>query len=217
MNKLPATAGVPDILMRDALSLAQAIKSKQVSCAEVMTATLAHIDRVNPRVNAIVSLRDRDDLLEEANIRDRQLARGEYLGWMHGFPQAIKDLAVSNVFPGDLLPKNFGVTRHGRVVFYDYDELCPLVDVRFRDLPEAADEPETPAEPPFYVGENDVFPAEFERFLGLRGRLRLVFLEAHGDLLSPRFWIDLQERIRAGELPDFFPYPAARRLPLRRG
>jgi len=132
------------------------------------------------------------------------------------FGQAIKDLAVSNVFPGDLLPKNFGVTRHGRVVFYDYDELCPLVDVRFRDLPAAADEPEGSAEPPFYVGENDVFPAEFERFLGLRGRLRVLFLEAHGDLLTPRYWIDLQERIRAGELPDFFPYPAARRFPMRR-
>ena len=132
------------------------------------------------------------------------------------FGQAIKDLAVSNVFPGDLLPKNFGVTRHGRVVFYDYDELCPLVDMRFRDLPAAADEPEGSAEPPFYVGENDVFPAEFERFLGLRGRLRVLFLEAHGDLLTPRYWIDLQERIRAGELPDFFPYPAARRFPMRR-
>jgi amidase len=95
MNELPAKAAVPDVLMRDALSLAQAIKSKQVSCVEVMTATLDHIDRVNPRVNAIVSLRDRGDLLQEANIRDRQLTRGEYLGWMHGFPQAIKDLVAT--------------------------------------------------------------------------------------------------------------------------
>jgi len=132
------------------------------------------------------------------------------------FGQAIKDLAASNVFPGDLLPKNFGVTRHGRVVFYDYDELCPLLDCRFRDLPEIAEEPETGVEPPFYVGSHDVFPGELERFLGLHGRLRELFLAAHGDLLTPRFWIEMQQRIAAGEFPDFFPYPAARRLPLRR-
>jgi len=130
------------------------------------------------------------------------------------FGQAIRDLAASNIFPGDLLPKNFGVTRHGRVVFYDYDELCPLVDVRFRDLPAGADEPEA-GEPHFYVGDDDVFPEEFERFLGLRGRLRDVFLNAHGELLAPRFWRQMQERIRAGEFPDFFPYPSSRRLGAR--
>jgi len=130
------------------------------------------------------------------------------------FGQAIRDLAASNIFPGDLLPKNFGVTRHGRVVFYDYDELCPLVDVRFRDLPGDADEPEA-GEPSFYVADEDVFPEEFERFLGLRGRLRDAFLDAHGELLAPRFWREMQERIRAGEFPDFFPYPASRRLAAR--
>ncbi len=133
-----------------------------------------------------------------------------------GFGQAIKDLAASNVFPGDLLPKNFGVTRHGRVVFYDYDELAPLVDCRFRELPAIADEPETGVEPPFFVGVHDVFPAELERFLGLRGRLRDAFLDVHGDLLTPRFWLDMQQHIAAGEFPDFFPYPASRRFPLRR-
>jgi isocitrate dehydrogenase kinase/phosphatase len=129
------------------------------------------------------------------------------------FGQAIKDLAASNVFPGDLLPKNFGVTRHGRVVFYDYDELCPLTDCRFRDLPESADGEGSGDGPGFYVDPRDVFPEEFARFLGLRGRLRAAFLDAHGDLLAPRFWLDMQERIRAGEFPDFFPYPPARRLP----
>ncbi|KAB2952807.1 MAG: bifunctional isocitrate dehydrogenase kinase/phosphatase [Thermoanaerobaculia bacterium] len=128
------------------------------------------------------------------------------------FGQAIKDLAASNVFPGDLLPKNFGVTRHGRVVFYDYDELCPLTDCNFRDLPTAADEEGAADGPSFYVGPRDVFPEEFERFLGLRGTLREAFLDAHADLLTPPLWLAVQERIRAGEFPDFFPYPAARRL-----
>jgi isocitrate dehydrogenase kinase/phosphatase len=128
------------------------------------------------------------------------------------FGQAIKDLAASNVFPGDLLPKNFGVTRHGRVVFYDYDELCALTDCNFRDLPAEADGEGAADGPSFFVGARDVFPEEFERFLGLRGALREAFLDAHADLLTPRFWLRVQERIRAGEFPDFFPYPAARRL-----
>jgi len=134
-----------------------------------------------------------------------------------GFGQAIKDLAASNVFPGDLLPKNFGVTRHGRVVFYDYDELSPLSDCHFRELPASAHEPESGDEVPFFVGPHDIFPEELERFLGLRGRLRELFLDAHGDLLKPRFWTDMQQRIAAGDFPDFYPYPASRRLPLRPG
>src|SRR5262245_47318209 len=76
----------------EARELAQAIRSRAVSCAEVMTAYLDHIDRLNPLVNAIVSLQDRESLLRQAIERDRQLAAGEYLGWMHGMPQAVKDL-----------------------------------------------------------------------------------------------------------------------------
>jgi amidase len=83
---------IPEIVKLDALALSRAIKSKRVSCVEVMNSYLDHIDRVNPLVNAIVSLQSRDYLLQQAQTRDEQLARGEYLGWMHGFPQAIKDL-----------------------------------------------------------------------------------------------------------------------------
>ena len=86
---------IPEIVKLDAVALASAIKSKRVSCAEVMNSYLDHIDRVNPRVNAIVSLQNRDDLLKQAKNRDEQLARGEYLGPMHGFPQAIKDLELT--------------------------------------------------------------------------------------------------------------------------
>ncbi len=128
------------------------------------------------------------------------------------FGQAIKDLAATNVFPGDLLPKNFGVTRHGRVVFYDYDELCPLAECVFRELPEPEDERDSGGDAWFYVGPRDVFPEEFGRFLGLAGRAREAFLDVHGDLLRPQWWIGVQRRIAAGEFPDFFPYPPGRRL-----
>ena len=98
------------IVMMNAVELSNVIKSKQVSCVEVMTAYLDHIGRVNPKVNAIVSLQPRDGLLAQAKERDAQLARGEYLGWMHGFPQAIKDLAAAKGLPmtqGSPLLKDF--------------------------------------------------------------------------------------------------------------
>jgi amidase len=101
---------IPEIVKLDALTLSSAIKSKRVSCVEVMSSYLDHIDRVNPIVNAIVSLQSRDDLLKQAKARDEQLSRGEYLGWMHGFPQAIKDLEATKGIRttlGSPLFKNF--------------------------------------------------------------------------------------------------------------
>lgn len=129
------------------------------------------------------------------------------------YGQAVKDLAASNIFPGDMLLKNFGVTRHRRVVFYDYDELCPLTDCHFRELPTPRDaDEEFGAEPWFYVGPNDVFPEEFAHFLGLDGERRAAFLEAHGDLLTARAWREIQARHRSGELIDIIPYRPGRRL-----
>ncbi len=128
------------------------------------------------------------------------------------FGRALADLAATNTFPGDLLLKNFGVTRHGRVIFYDYDELMRVTDCVFRDLPTASGDEETSGEPWFYVGENDVFPEEWLPFLGLSGRLREVFLQAHGALLTARFWRGMQERIREGEIKDIYPYREEQRL-----
>ncbi|TAL29798.1 MAG: bifunctional isocitrate dehydrogenase kinase/phosphatase [Spirochaetes bacterium] len=129
------------------------------------------------------------------------------------YGQAVKDLAASNIFPGDMLLKNFGVTRHGRVVFYDYDELGLLTEYSFRAIPRSDRyEDEMSAEPWFHVGENDIFPEEFIRFFGLRPDLKEVFLQAHEDLLSAEFWKSTQQRIRAGEILDVFPYPYSRRL-----
>jgi amidase len=76
----------------DAVDLSRTIHRRDASCREVMGAHLARIARLNPRFNAIVSLRDEADLLAEADRCDAILARGESLGWMHGFPHAVKDL-----------------------------------------------------------------------------------------------------------------------------
>jgi len=141
--------------------------------------------------------------------RDEWAARHAVLD----FGQAMRDLAATNTFPGDLLLKNFGVTRTGRVIFYDYDELCHVTDCVFRDLPEGDDEEEMSGEAWFYVGENDVFPEEFIRFLGFQDRLRDAFVSAHGDVLTAAFWRRMQERHRAGEVVDLFPYRHNQRLP----
>lgn len=130
------------------------------------------------------------------------------------FGQAIRDLAATNVFPGDVLLKNFGVTRHGRVVFYDYDELALLTDCVFRDLPEARyAEDEMRDEPWYYVGPNDIFPEEFLVFLGVPADLKPDFLAAHGDLLRPEFWRDMQAHLAAGEILELYPYRLERRIP----
>jgi len=129
------------------------------------------------------------------------------------YGQAIKDMAASNIFPGDLLTKNFGVTRNGRVVFYDYDELCFVTDCNFRDLPVSTTyEEEISAEPWFSVRENDVFPEEFPRFLALPDPAREELMKHHGDLFQAEFWRSVQRKLRSGDIPEIFPYPPERRL-----
>ena len=129
------------------------------------------------------------------------------------YGQAIKDLAATNIFPGDIFPKNFGVTRHGRVVFYDYDELCWVTDCDFRELPEPTSyEEEFAAEPWFSVHANDIFPEEFPRFLGLRPDLLETLVDYHGDLFQAVAWRRVQTALRAGNILDIFPYGADKRL-----
>ena len=123
------------------------------------------------------------------------------------YGQAIRDLAVTNIFPGDLLLKNFGVTRHGRVIFYDYDELCLVTDCRFRDVPQSSnDEDDMRDEAWFYVGESDVFPETFLNFLGFDAHLKGVFLEAHAEILTAEWWRGIQARLREGDLLEVLPY-----------
>lgn len=120
---------------------------------------------------------------------------------------AIKQLAAANIFPGDMLLKNFGVTRHGRVVFYDYDEICFLTEVNFRHIPPPRyPEDEMASEPWYSVGPNDVFPEEFPRFLFADYGQRRLFASLHGELYDADYWKGLQEAIRGGKVIDVFPY-----------
>ena len=124
------------------------------------------------------------------------------------YGQAIKELAGAGIFPGDMLLKNFGVTRHDRVVFYDYDEIQPITDVHFLRIPAARSyEEELSAEPYWRVGEHDVFPEQFDHFLVSEPRARELFYEYHRDLLDPAFWRAKQDIVRSGEQEDVFPYP----------
>ncbi|HEX6292117.1 MAG TPA: bifunctional isocitrate dehydrogenase kinase/phosphatase [Herpetosiphonaceae bacterium] len=127
--------------------------------------------------------------------------------------QAIKDLGAAGIFPGDTLLKNFGVTRHGRVVFYDYDDLRLLEQCHFRAVPVADDDRDLDGEPWFFAAEDDIFPEEIQTFIGLPQPYKRVFTETHSEIFAVRFWTELQEKHRRGELIEVFPYKAARRLP----
>ena len=144
--------------------------------------------------------------------RDGDEARLRYA--LREYGNAIKELAGAGIFPGDMLLKNFGVTRHERVVFYDYDEIQPITDVSFRRIPPAQSyEEELAAEPYWRVGESDVFPEQFESFLVSQPEARKIFYEYHRDLLDPQFWAAKQERFRDGVVEDVFPYPEEMRFP----
>jgi isocitrate dehydrogenase kinase/phosphatase len=134
------------------------------------------------------------------------------------YGNAVRELAGANMFPGDLLLKNFGLTRFGRVVFYDYDELCEVTDCRFRHIPRAAnDEQEMSAEPFFNVEPSDIFPEQFPTFLFPAGPLREAFMESHRELTDATWWNSQKERLHAGMVQDLFTYPHTMRFSHRFG
>ncbi len=144
--------------------------------------------------------------LQEGDSRQIELAVVEY-------GNAIKDLVRANIFPGDMLWKNFGVTRHGKVVFYDYDEIEYLTDCNFRKVPAPRnEEDEMSGEIWYRVGPRDVFPETFGPFLLGNPQVRKVFMEHHGDLLEAAFWQGHKDRIQAGYVHDVFPYDPSRRF-----
>ncbi|MDG0968859.1 MAG: bifunctional isocitrate dehydrogenase kinase/phosphatase [Porticoccaceae bacterium] len=144
--------------------------------------------------------------LETANDKEMRSAMEEY-------GNCIKQLAAANIFPGDMPLKNFGVTRHGRVVFYDYDEIATLTDCNFRHIPKARTEEEEMQSGTWYtVGPDDIFPEEFRLFFSGNTKARKMFEEIHSELYSLEFWTELQDKIRDGYVVDVFPYRRAKRF-----
>jgi len=182
-------------------------------------ALLAHLSEVAPSIvrvegdSVVIAHLYTERRVTPLNVFLRDAAPEAAADAILDYGAAIKDLAAANIFTGDMLLKNFGVSRHGRVIFYDYDELCLLTECNIRSLPQPrTEEEEMAAEPWYFVGELDVFPEEFASFLVPAAPLRDVFLRAHSDLLTVDYWREMQNRQRRGEVMDVFPYKADRRL-----
>jgi isocitrate dehydrogenase kinase/phosphatase len=147
------------------------------------------------------------------NIYLHDADKGQIESAVIEYGNAIKDLVAANIFPGDMLFKNFGVTRQGKVVFYDYDEIEYLTDCNFRRVPQArTEEEEMSGEIWYAVGPKDVFPETFGPFLLGNPEVREVFMRHHADLLDAAFWQGHKERILAGHVHDVFPYETSRRF-----
>ena len=144
------------------------------------------------------------------NLYVRETDRSEAEHAIIDYGQTIRDLAGTNLFPGDLLLKNFGVTRSRRVVFYDYDEVALVTQCNFRDIPVAGAEEELMNTDSWtYVHENDIFPEEFIKFLAMDEGLRQVFLKYHGELLTPGYWRRVRNDLLKGKIPTIVPYHKA--------
>ena len=190
------------------------------------------LERIDPALLAEMNASVADSIeidgaflvIRHCYIERRMVPLNEYLATSTGkrrrrviddYGMAIRELAGANIFPGDMMQKNFGVTRLGRVVFYDYDEICYLTDCRFRQLPETEYyEDELAPEPWFSVRDNDVFPQTFGAFFFPDARQRRQFLGKHAELLDPEFWRRTQATISSGRQSDLFPY--AQKLRFRR-
>ena len=147
------------------------------------------------------------------NLYIEDCSEAELHSALDEYGNAISQLAAANIFPGDMLLKNFGVTRHGRVVFYDYDEISYLTEMNFRNIPEAqTPEQEMASEPWYSVAPEDVFPEEFRRFLFGKRKIKQLFSGMHGNLFEAEYWRTLQDNIIKGEVTDVFPYRRKKRF-----
>ena len=147
------------------------------------------------------------------NIYINQASEAELVDAIDEYGNAIRQLAAANIFPGDMLFKNFGVTRHGRVVFYYYDEISYLTECNFRRVPPPRyPEDEMASEPWYSVAPNDVFPEEFAAYLASRQDVRKVFFARHKEIFEAAYWKALQDAIVGGEVVDVFPYRRKKRF-----
>jgi isocitrate dehydrogenase kinase/phosphatase len=152
-------------------------------------------------------------LQEAFDLKDDPRAQKQIERVVIEYGNAIKDLVRANIFPGDMLWKNFGVTRHGKVVFYDYDEIEYISDCNFRRVPAPRhEEDEMSGEVWYSVAKNDVFPETFAPFLLGNEAVRKVFMQHHADLLDAAFWQSHKDRIKAGHVHDVFPYEREKRF-----
>jgi|TARA_B110000902_G_scaffold28687_1_gene31060 isocitrate dehydrogenase kinase/phosphatase len=151
--------------------------------------------------------------MEPLNLYLRKADDRQIINAMDEYGNAIKQLAAANIFPGDMLLKNFGVTRHGRVVFYDYDEICHLTECNFRIIPQPRNEQEEMASTPWYaVKEFDIFPEEFRLFFSGNPKAKKAFDDLHGDLYDVQTWQNMQNQIIEGQVVDVFPYRQRKRF-----
>jgi isocitrate dehydrogenase kinase/phosphatase len=182
----------------------------------------ALIDELKASCGSVVEVGDDVIVIKHLYIERRMIPLNIYLAdatpaqveqAVVEYGHAIKDLVAANIFPGDMLWKNFGVTRHGKVVFYDYDEIEYLTDCNFRRVPTPRhEEDEMSGEVWYHVGPKDVFPETFGPFLLGNDGVRAVFMKHHADLLDAAFWQGHKERIAAGHVHDVFPYDEAKRF-----
>src|SRR5690606_27555165 len=129
------------------------------------------------------------------------------------YGHALKDMIAANIFSGDMLLKNFGLTRYHRVVFYDSDEVRYLTEMNFRAIPPPQTyEQQLAAEPWYAIGPDDVFPAQLPLYALAQPKLRALFMHYHPELATPEYWCAQQQLLRAGEVSDVFPYPEALRF-----
>lgn len=193
------------------------------------------LDRIDPellqelRNSAAGSIEESGDtlIIKHIYIERRMEPLDQYLSQVSGaqrrrairdFGQSIRDLVGANIFPGDMLKKNFGVTRNERVVFYDYDEICYITDCNFRRIPPARSYEDEISDTPWYsIGQNDVFPESFGPFFFTDPSDMALFRKDHEDLLDAAWWNNMKSTIEAGELIDVFPYPVKRRFSVRFG
>lgn len=147
------------------------------------------------------------------NLYLEQASFEQKVKMMADYGQALKDMIAANIFPGDMLLKNFGVTRHGRVIFYDYDEVQYLLDVNFRFIPKTDNYDDMLSNEPWYsVGPGDVFPEQITTYVTAQNDIRQMLIQSHPELMDASYWQQKQQRIRDGIVEDVFPYPQSQRF-----
>lgn len=174
------------------------------------------LERLNNDINNSISIQGDQVIIRHLYIERRMIPLNMYLGMAEDdalesavmeYGNTIKDLIKANIFPGDMLLKNFGVTRHGRIVFYDYDEIMPMKEIRVRAIPPArTPEQEMATEPWYRVEDTDFFPEQFEHFVMSYPKVRALLLKHHADLLDPEYWQGIVADLENGIHADVFPY-----------